>query len=33
MHWHYLVGLLLVLLCGPVLTYALHKAVTFRHAA
>jgi putative flippase GtrA len=33
MHWHYLVGLLLVLLCGPVLTYALHKAVTFRHPA
>lgn len=32
MHWHYLVGLLLVLLCGPVLTFALHKAVTFRHA-
>ena len=33
MHWHYLAGLLLVLLCGPVLTYALHKAVTFRHPA
>lgn len=32
MHWHYLVGLLLVLLCGPVLTFALHKAVTFRQA-
>lgn len=30
MHWHYLVGLLLVLLCGPVLTFTLHKAVTFR---
>jgi putative flippase GtrA len=32
LHWHYLAGLLLVLLCGPVLTYALHKTVTFRHA-
>ncbi|ALK98776.1 hypothetical protein AB595_02240 [Massilia sp. WF1] len=32
MHWHYLMGLLLVLLFGPVLTYALHKAVTFHHA-
>ena len=32
MHWHYLVGLLLVLLCGPVLTYVLHKAITFRHS-
>lgn len=30
MHWHYLVGLALVLLCGPVLTYMLHKAFTFR---
>jgi putative flippase GtrA len=33
LRWHYLVGLLLVLLCGPVLTFALHKAVTFRHPA
>jgi putative flippase GtrA len=30
MHWHYLIGLLLVMLCGPVLTYLLHKAFTFR---
>lgn len=30
LRWHYLVGLLLVLLCGPALTYVLHKAVTFR---
>lgn len=28
--WHYLAGLLLVLLCGPVLTFVLHKAITFR---
>lgn len=33
LRWHYLAGLLLVLLCGPVLTYVLHKSVTFRHAA
>ncbi|WP_449405809.1 GtrA family protein [Massilia phosphatilytica] len=33
MHWHYLIGLLMVLLCGPVLTYALHKSVTFRRSA
>lgn len=33
MSWHYLVGLLLVLLCGPVLTFALHRAVTFRHSS
>jgi putative flippase GtrA len=30
MRWHYLAGLALVLLCGPVLTFTLHKAVTFR---
>lgn len=30
MHWHYLAGLGLVMLCGPVLTYLLHKAFTFR---
>lgn len=28
--WHYLAGLVLVLLCGPVLTFVLHKAITFR---
>ncbi|MDN4054651.1 GtrA family protein [Massilia sp. YIM B02763] len=33
LHWHYLAGLLLVLLCGPVLTYMLHKAFTFRQPA
>jgi putative flippase GtrA len=33
MHWHYLVGLAMVLLFGPVLTYALHKAITFRTPA
>jgi putative flippase GtrA len=33
MGWHYLVGLLLVLLFGPVLTFALHRAFTFRPAA
>lgn len=33
MRWHYLVGLLLVLVFGPVLTFALHKTVTFRHRA
>ncbi|AWL06094.1 GtrA family protein [Massilia oculi] len=33
LRWHYLIGLALVLLCGPVLTFALHKAVTFRHQA
>lgn len=30
MQWHYLAGLGLVILCGPVLTYLLHKAFTFR---
>ena len=30
LHWHYLAGLLLVLLCGPVLTFVLHKTFTFR---
>lgn len=30
MHWHYLAGLGMVMLCGPVLTYLLHKAFTFR---
>lgn len=30
MHWHYLIGLLLVLLCGPLLTFLLHRAYTFR---
>jgi putative flippase GtrA len=30
MHWHYLIGLAMVLLCGPVLTYLLHKSFTFR---
>ncbi len=29
MGWHYLIGLALVMLCGPVLTYLLHKAFTF----
>jgi putative flippase GtrA len=33
MHWHYLVGLGLVLLCGPVLTFLLHKSFTFRSKA
>jgi putative flippase GtrA len=30
LHWHYLAGLLLVLLCGPILSFALHKTFTFR---
>ncbi|CAN7708308.1 GtrA family protein [Duganella sp. LjRoot269] len=30
LHWHYLIGLLMVLLCGPVLTFVLHKTITFR---
>jgi putative flippase GtrA len=30
LHWHYLIGLAMVLLCGPVLTYLLHKRFTFR---
>ncbi|MEO5932759.1 MAG: GtrA family protein [Duganella sp.] len=30
MRWHYLWGLLLVLLSGPVLTYLLHLRFTFR---
>lgn len=33
LHWHYLAGLALVLLCGPVLTFLLHKRFTFRAAA
>lgn len=30
MAWHYLIGLLMVLLCGPVLTFVLHKTITYR---
>jgi putative flippase GtrA len=30
MGWHYAVGLGLILVCGPVMTYLLHKKVTFR---
>jgi putative flippase GtrA len=30
LRWHYLIGLLMVVLCGPVLTYVLHKTITFR---
>lgn len=30
LHWHYLAGLAMVLLCGPVLTFVLHKSITFR---
>lgn len=30
MHWHYLIGLAMVLLAGPVFTFILHKRVTFR---
>jgi putative flippase GtrA len=33
MHWHYRIGLLMVLLCGPVLTFILHKTITFRAPA
>jgi len=33
MRWHYLVGLGMVLLCGPILTFILHKAFTFRQPA
>lgn len=33
MGWHYLIGLLLVLFFGPVLTFALHRAFTFRPPA
>ncbi len=28
--WHYLAGLALVILCGPVLSFLLHRAFTFR---
>ena len=31
MGWHYAVGLGLILVCGPVMTYVLHKTVTFRN--
>ncbi len=31
MGWHYLVGLLLVILCGPPLTFLLYKCYAFRH--
>lgn len=31
MGWHYLVGLILVMLCGPALTFLLHKIFTFHH--
>ncbi|UMR31023.1 GtrA family protein [Massilia sp. MB5] len=33
LHWHYLAGLGLVILCGPVLTYLLHRRLTFRRSA
>ncbi len=33
MRWHYLVGLLLVLLFGPALSYVLHKTLSFRPKA
>lgn len=29
LHWHYLAGLAMVILCGPVLSFALHKVFTF----
>jgi putative flippase GtrA len=32
-HWHYLAGLAMVILCGPVLSFALHKLFTFAKAA
>jgi len=32
LEWHYLVGLAMVLLAGPVLSFALHKSITFRRA-
>lgn len=32
MGWHYLVGLAMVLASGPVLSFVLHKTVTFRRA-
>lgn len=31
--WHYLAGLALVLLCGPALTFLLHRAFTFGRPA
>lgn len=33
LHWHYLAGLGLVLLCGPILTFVLHRSFTFRNSA
>ena len=30
MKWHYLIGLILVILFGPILTFALHKVYAFR---
>lgn len=30
--WHYLVGLTLVILFGPILTFLLHKTYAFRHS-
>lgn len=33
LRWHYLIGLLMVLLCGPVLTFMLHKSITYRKSA
>ncbi|AVR98406.1 GtrA family protein [Pseudoduganella armeniaca] len=33
LHWHYLAGLGMVLVCGPVLSFILHKTVTFRASA
>lgn len=33
MGWHYLVGIALVVASGPVLSYILHKTVTFRRSS
>jgi putative flippase GtrA len=33
LHWHYLAGLAMVILCGPVLSYALHSLFTFAKTA
>jgi putative flippase GtrA len=33
LHWHYLAGLAMVILCGPVLSFSLHKLFTFAQAA
>jgi putative flippase GtrA len=33
MHWHYMVGIAMVLASGPMLSFLLHKSITFRRSS